>query len=169
LIIEIQIGRDNPILRQLSTPVRTFDKKLKKLVKDMGETMLAKDGVGLAAPQIGINKRLLVLNFQLDKKNTRPIGIINPSIINSSRDLSEAEEGCLSLPGENARVIRPARVTVEFQNENGNSQILELTGLNARAVQHEIDHLDGILFVDRAEGRIENPVEKFPKPELDKI
>ena len=155
MILKIETGRDNSILRKKSKQLKNFDKNLKKLVKDMVETMLKKDGVGLAAPQVGINERVVVLNFQIDSKNYRPIGLVNPVIIDASLDLIEAEEGCLSLPGECAKIIRHATATVKFQDEKSIQRILELDGLNARAIQHEIDHLDGILFVDRAEN--ENP------------
>ena len=122
----------------------------------MTETMLEKDGVGLAAPQIGINERLVIINFQLTPSEFRPIALINPEIVDASIEMIGDEEGCLSLPGENATVVRPAKVTVRFLDENNNKRILELEKLNARAVQHEIDHLDGILFVDRAESKIQN-------------
>jgi len=154
LLLEIQTGADNPILRKKSVQISKFDKKLKKLAKDMIETMLKKDGIGLAAPQIGVSERLVIINFQLDRKNYKPVVLVNPEIIDASVEIVEAEEGCLSLPGIFGNVKRWNTVTVRFQDEGGNKRVLELDGMNSRAAQHEIDHLDGILFVDKSDGKI---------------
>lgn len=151
MLHKIETGRDNPKLRAKATPVKKFDRTLKKLAKDLVETMLAKDGVGLAAPQIGTSQRITILNFQLAPESSRPIILVNPVIVNASLKLATAEEGCLSLPGEFAKVTRPATVTVKFQDELGQPHTLELAKINARVTQHEIDHLDGILFIDRAD------------------
>jgi len=162
-ILKIEIGRDNPILRAKSQKVLKFDKKLKKFAQKMTATMFAADGVGLAAPQVGVNEQIVILNFQISAKDSRPITLINPEIIDASTKLDEAEEGCLSLPKEFASVIRHVGVTVRFADESGAPRILELDGLNARAIQHEIDHLNGILFIDRAEGRIQHTTIKSPQ------
>lgn len=154
MILSIQTGADNPILRKKSTKVKSFDKKLKKLLKDMEKTMLKKDGVGLAAPQVSVNLRVAVLNFQLDSESNRVIALINPEIVDASVETVEAEEGCLSLPGEYANVVRYKTVTVKFQDAKDTQRVLELDGLNARALQHEIDHLNGILLPDKAVGKV---------------
>ncbi|MFH1546449.1 MAG: peptide deformylase [Patescibacteria group bacterium] len=154
MILKIQIGRDNPILRKKSVKISKFDKKLKKFVKQMIATMLAKNGVGLAAPQVGVNERVAILNFQLGRKKSKPIAVVNPEIVDASMETMMEEEGCLSLPGIFGKVKRWETVTIRFEDETGNPRALELDGLNSRAIQHEIDHLDGILFVDKVEGKI---------------
>lgn len=152
MILEIQIGSDNPILRKKSAKVSKFDKKLKKFAKQMIATMLAKDGVGLAAAQVGVNERVVILNFQLGGKNFKPLALVNPEIADASVETVTEEEGCLSLPGIFGKVKRRKTVTIRFEDETGNPRVLELDGLNSRAIQHEIDHLDGILFIDKMEG-----------------
>ncbi len=117
-------------------------------------TMLAKDGVGLAAPQVGVNERLVILNFQLGGKKSKPIPLVNPEIIDASVKAIIEEEGCLSLPGIFGKVKRWKTVTIRFEDETGSPRALELEGLNARAIQHEIDHLGGVLFIDKLEGEI---------------
>ncbi|TDT61641.1 peptide deformylase [Fonticella tunisiensis] len=131
------------ILRKKSRPVEKIDDRIKSLIDDMVETMYHEDGVGLAAPQVGVLKRIIVIDV-----GEGPIKLINPEIIDSEGTQTE-EEGCLSIPGERGIVERPAEVKVKALNENGEEVIIEGTGLLARALCHEIDHLDGILFVDR--------------------
>ncbi len=150
MILKIETGEQNPILRQKSAAVSKIDKKFKKFLKAMVETMLAKDGVGLAAPQVGVNERIVVLNLRIDKKKWQTIALVNPIILDASVATICDDEGCLSLPGIVGEVERFATATVKFLDENGATRILELEGLNARAIQHEIDHLDGVLFTDRA-------------------
>ena len=123
---------------------------MKKFLREMTATMLAKDGVGLAAPQIGVNERAVILNLRVDKKKWQTVALVNPEILDASVELECGEEGCLSLPKIWGEVERFRKVTLKFLDENGAPRILELDGMNARAAQHEIDHLDGILFVDRA-------------------
>ena len=154
MILEIQTGADNSILRKKSVRISKFDKKLKKFAKQMIATMLAKDGVGLAAPQVGVNERLVILNFQLGRKKSKPIPLVNPEIIDASVETVIEEEGCLSLPGIFGKVKRWKTVTIRFEDETGKSRALELDGLNSRAIQHEIDHLDGILFIDKMESEV---------------
>jgi len=149
MILPLQTGTENEILRAKSARVTSFDKKLKKLVADMKETMLAADGVGLAAPQIGQNIRVITILFQADKHTCRQMEMINPEIIETSCEYELGEEGCLSIPGEWGKVDRPACVTIRFQDASGREQTLQMNELNSRVVQHEIDHLDGVLFVDR--------------------
>ena len=150
MILEIQTGAENPILRTQSKAVKAFDKKLKKVLKDMTVTMLEKDGVGLAGPQVGRNERLVILNLKVGPKKWQPIALANPEILDASLEMECGEEGCLSLPKLWGEVERHKTATIRFCDENGATRILELEGLNARAAQHEIDHLDGILFIDRA-------------------
>lgn len=139
---QIRIMGDE-ILRKKSRPVEKIDDRIKTLIDDMVETMYHEDGVGLAAPQVGVLKRIIVIDV-----GEGPIKLINPEIIDSEGTQTE-EEGCLSIPGERGIVERPAEVKVKALNENGEEVIIEGTGLLARALCHEIDHLDGILFVDR--------------------
>lgn len=140
------IRTDNdPILRKVSKEVTSFDEKLDVLVEDMIETMHHADGVGLAAPQIGVLKRVIVFDLY---DEDGPMALINPRIIDQN-GLQMEEEGCLSLPGRHGVVKRPLSVTVQFEDLDGESY--EITGeeLLARVLCHEIDHLDGILYIDK--------------------
>lgn len=138
---------EDPILRRKSRAVDKFDDKLKDLVDDMIETMYQADGIGLAAPQVGVLKRIIVIDLY-DDQGARVY--INPEIIEQSGEQFEVE-GCLSLPGLNGRVHRPKQVTVRYQDILGNEQTATGQDLLARAFCHEIDHLNGILFTDMAE------------------
>jgi peptide deformylase len=132
----------NPILRQQSQPIKKVTKRIKTLLENMLETMYQADGVGLAAPQVGINERLIVIDV-----GKGPILLINPEItakFGEERDV----EGCLSIPGENAYITRASKVEVIGLNSKGKKVHFKAEGLLARAFQHEIDHLDGILFID---------------------
>ncbi len=138
----------DPVLRKKARPARAFDKHLKGLVKEMVSTMREKDGVGLAAPQIGESVRLALVDPSGGEKD--PYVLVNPEITFSSEEREDYEEGCLSVPDINLKVNRPSRVSVKAFDENGVEYVIEnADGLLARALQHEIDHLDGILFVDR--------------------
>ncbi len=149
--LKIELGVDNPILRAKSKPVKKFDAELRKFVKDMKETMFSADGLGIAAPQVGKNIRAFIIVMDYNKKSETNIPMINPEILEKSAEMEEGEEGCLSIPGQFAKVMRHKEITVEFFNIDGVRQILNLRGLNARVVQHENDHIDGILFIDRLE------------------
>lgn len=118
--------------------------KTKKLINEMGKLMLEKDGIGLAAPQVGLSKRLIVVATQ-----SGVAAFINPKILKRSWAKETAEEGCLSVPGQSIRVCRSAKITVEFYDINADKQERKASGLFARVLQHEIDHLDGILIVDK--------------------
>lgn len=144
MILNIETGRDNPILRKKSDAVRNITKKTIKLIKDMEETMVASKGVGLAAPQVGVNERIVLITLD-DKKI---LTLINPKIIDVSENTKVNEEGCLSLPGIWGKVRRPKEVTVQFLNQKGQSMSLKFSDFEAVEVQHEIDHLDGVLFID---------------------
>ena len=138
-------------LQAPAAPVTAFDADLHKLIDDMIETMYAAPGVGLAAPQLGVSLRVAVIDLSLGKRGGELFTLINPEFI--ERDGMQLEdEGCLSVPGFNATVARPARVVVRALDRTGTAQIVEGTSLLARALQHEIDHLDGVLFLDRLRG-----------------
>jgi len=140
------IRTDNdPILRKISKTVITFDEKLQILVDDMIETMHEADGVGLAAPQIGVLKRVIVFDLYDDEG---PMALINPRFIEQN-GLQIEEEGCLSLPGKHGMVKRPLTVTVQFEDLEGETYEIEGDELLARVLCHEIDHLDGILYIDK--------------------
>ncbi|HYN07887.1 MAG TPA: peptide deformylase [Vicinamibacterales bacterium] len=138
-------------LQTPAAPVTVFDADLHTLVDDMIETMYAAPGVGLAAPQIGVPLRVAVIDLSLGKRGGELFTLINPEFV--ERDGMQLEdEGCLSLPGFNATVARPARVVVRALDRTGAPHVVEGTSLLARALQHEIDHLDGMLFLDRLRG-----------------
>ena len=137
----------HPVLRAKAKPVARVDAALRRLAADMFETMYKAPGIGLAAPQVGISERLVVLDVA-DGEERRPMVLVNPEIVWRSGDRATAEEGCLSLPGQFADVTRPQAVKVRFLDDHGTEQELDTDGLLARCVQHELDHLDGILFVD---------------------
>ena len=138
----VEVG--DPVLRQQARPVTVINKKIKKLLDDMAETMYQAMVVGLAAPQIGVAKRIIVVDVGEGLWE-----LINPEII--FREGEEVDlEGCLSIPGVTGEVMRASRVRVRGLNRNGQQQVITAEGFGARAFQHEIDHLDGILFIDKA-------------------
>ena len=138
----------NKILRQISKPVDHVGKEEQILMDDMLETMYAAPGIGLAAVQIGILKRLIVLDISKDKEKKNPLFLINPEIISLSKKTSVHEEGCLSLPGHFAEIERPADCQIKFIDYNGKEKELKASGLLATCIQHEVDHLNGVLFID---------------------
>ena len=133
-------------LRRRAEDVGAVDDEVRRVVRDMFETMYDAEGVGLAGPQVGLSRRVIVVDVR--EEGTHPFALVNPRILESSRDTDKAEEGCLSIPGVSSVVERPARVSVEGLDENGAPVRMEAEGLLARCLQHEIDHLDGILFTD---------------------
>lgn len=137
-----------PVLSQPGEPVTEFDDELRKLVADMFETMYSAQGIGLAAPQVGISKRLTVVDLSLGKEPKDKLVLINPEIISSEGRLYE-EEGCLSFPDIREKVVRAAKVRIRAQNEHGKWFEMDGEELLSRAFQHEIDHLNGILFIFR--------------------
>ena len=138
----------DPILRIKSIPTLITD-EVRDLVSNMKETMLSENGIGLSAPQVGINLRVIVIQLMSAGKLVGPVQeMINPVITNYSDDTMEYEEGCLSIPGEYIRIDRPRSIHVKFQTLSGKYKKWFLKGLEARIVQHEIDHLDGILMTD---------------------
>jgi peptide deformylase len=136
----------SPVLRQQATRVKTVNEEVRQLVADLFETMRAAKGVGLAANQVGVARRVAVVD--VGEEDPPPIALINPVIIERSDELETAEEGCLSIPDIFGDVERPSRVVVTAMDVEGKAVRLEATGYKARAIQHEIDHLDGILFLD---------------------
>jgi peptide deformylase len=139
----------NPALKQVASPVDpTAEKDLRELCKTMARLMYGAPGIGLAAPQIGVLKRVIV--YDLDDEKRGVIALCNPEIIETSDELAVDDEGCLSLPGITVSIERPARVTCEALTLKGTTVRIEAEGLHARLLQHEIDHLDGLLIIDRA-------------------
>ena len=138
----------DPLLRQASKPIEQIDTEIQRLADDMLETMYDAPGIGLAAIQIGVPRRMLVIDVAREGEEKTPLVFINPEIVASSDERSVYEEGCLSIPDYYAEVERPARVTVKHLDRNGKEQLTEADGLLATCVQHEINHLNGVLFID---------------------
>lgn len=162
-ILPLVIAPD-PLLKQISEPVEKVDDVLRKLMDDMVQTMYAEGGIGLAAVQVGVLKRVLVMDLKYEVeehshhdhhhcsgvhvKNTNPMYFVNPEIIEKSKELSSFNEGCLSFPNARAEVIRPKKVKVKFLDYSGKERVMEMDDIMATCIQHEIDHLNGITFVD---------------------
>jgi peptide deformylase len=138
----------DPLLRKASAPVERIDEELKALAEDMLETMYAAPGVGLAAVQVGVPRRLIVLDTAKDENARRPLVLINPEIVALGSEMRMHEEGCLSIPDVRVEIERPATATVRFLDREGKPQELAAEGLLATVVQHEIDHLNGKLIID---------------------
>ena len=156
----------NPFLKVTAKPVTVIDEDILTILDDMMETMYHANGIGLAATQIAIDKRLIVMDCGKTKFETQntseeynkkikdeqiepfPIKMINPEIISLDENLEEREEGCLSIPGYNAKIKRPSSLKVKYTDENKKDKIIDAEGLLATCIQHEIDHLNGILFID---------------------
>lgn len=159
MVLEItKLGEE--ILRQKAEPVTEVNDEIRKLVDDMFDTMIDADGVGLAGPQVGKNLRLFVLIADDDVRRV----FINPQIIKTSEEMGEYDEGCLSIPQVYETIVRPVAVTVQALNEKGRPFTLEADGLLARIIQHEYDHLDGIVFIDRGDQEFaEKTIAQFKK------
>jgi peptide deformylase len=136
----------NKLLRQISKPVEKVTNEVQKLMDDMLDSMYAANGIGLAAIQIGIPKRIIVMDLSKDKK--QPRYFVNPVVKNKDPEKATYEEGCLSVPNQFAEIDRPSQCDVEYLDYNGEKQILHADGLLATCIQHEMDHLEGILFID---------------------
>ena len=167
--LTIIIAPDQRLL-EVSKPVKDINREVKLLLEDMLETMYKSNGIGLAAPQVGILKRLIVMDCIDQNKKRNPLKFVNPEIVNISSDKSEYEEGCLSLPTQFAKVERPSYIEVTYQDENGKKINKNFSGLEATCLQHEIDHLNGKLFVDHVsrlkKNRILKKLEKIKKKKL---
>ena len=142
------------VLRQPAKRIAKVDDSIRQLVKDMLQTMYSADGIGLAAPQVGVNKQLIVIDCEPDKPENPPLVLINPKITRYSSQTCNSDEGCLSIPGVYLEVNRPEAIEVSFKDEQGKPRKLQTTGLLARVIQHEMDHLNGVMFVDRVENEI---------------
>ena len=138
----------NEFLRKKSIPVDKVDSDLQKLMDDMLETMYAAPGIGLAAIQIGVPKRVIVMDIAQKEGQKNPMFFVNPEIINRSENNSTYEEGCLSVPGQFAEIDRPEKCYVKYLDYNGQPKELKAEGMLATCIQHEMDHLEGILFID---------------------
>ena len=136
-------------LRTPANRIVKVDDSIRKLAKDMLITMYSAKGIGLAAPQVGVQKRILVIDLNFEDPNAPPNVFINPEIISSSASLDTYEEGCLSIPGVYLNVVRPSSIKLSYRDEMGRPKKMNAEGLMARCIQHEIDHLNGILFVDK--------------------
>ena len=148
MTVKTILTEPNPILRQISKPVNGVGAEEKKLMDDMLETMYAANGIGLAAIQIGIPKRIIVMDLSKDENKKEPKFFVNPVIKNKDTSNSTYEEGCLSVPNQFAEIDRPKKCEVEYLDYNGDKKILKADGLLATCIQHEMDHLEGILFID---------------------
>ena len=138
----------NKLLRKVSQPVKEVNKEIQRLMDDMLETMYSANGIGLAAIQVGIAKNLIVIDLLTKEKKKDPIFFVNPKIIKKSSRMTKYEEGCLSIPNLFAIVQRPSECEVEYLDYKGKKKTLKATGLLATCIQHEIDHLKGILSID---------------------
>jgi len=148
MTIKTILTEPNKVLRQVSLPVAKVGNEERKLMDDMLETMYDAKGIGLAAIQIGVPKRIIVMDIGNKDKEKEPMYFVNPIIKNKNSEYSTYEEGCLSVPNQFAEVDRPSTCEVEFLDYNGNKKILKVSGLLATCIQHEMDHLEGILFID---------------------
>ncbi len=154
----------NTVLRKQSEPVERFDDELQKLAADMTDTMYYAPGIGLAAVQIGVLRRLLVIDVSKDEDNKNPQVFINPEVVDESDERGIYDEGCLSIPDYYAEVERPASIKVNYLDLSGKAQTIQADGLMATCLQHEIDHLNGVLFIDYLSKLKKNMViKKFTK------
>ena len=140
----------DPVLRKIAAPIEEFDTELRDLAESMIETMKAESGIGLAAPQVNISKRMIVaLQMQdVDDTGAPPLVLVNPEVMRVSNETWAYDEGCLSIPGITASVVRPREVDVSYQDLNGRHHTVSASGIFGRILLHEIDHLDGKLFID---------------------
>ncbi|CDN12028.1 Peptide deformylase [Richelia intracellularis] len=142
------------VLRQPAKRIAKVDDNIRQIVRDMLQTMYSNDGIGLAAPQVGIHKQLIVIDCEPDNPANPPLILINPVIKQVSRELCLAQEGCLSIPGVYMDVTRPQLVEVAYKDENGRPRSLKAGDLLGRCIQHEMDHLNGVVFVDRIDNSL---------------
>tara|TARA_B100001564_G_scaffold354716_1_gene365778 strand:- start:382 stop:903 length:522 start_codon:yes stop_codon:yes gene_type:complete len=138
----------DPILRKKSRPLEKVDDEIRKLMKDMLNVMYEAPGIGLAAVQVGILKRIVVIDVSKDEKKRDPLFLVNPEIVHRSKMMSTYEEGCLSLPNHFAEIARPAECKINYIDFNGKKKELKADGILATCIQHEVDHLNGVLFID---------------------
>jgi peptide deformylase len=148
MAIKTILTEPNKKLRQVSLPVEKVGKEEQNLMNDMLETMYDAKGIGLAAIQIDVPKRIIVLDISKRENEKKPMFFVNPLIINKDLNLTTYEEGCLSVPDQFAEIDRPSKCEVEYLDYDGNKKLLKANGLLATCIQHEIDHLEGVLFID---------------------
>ena len=148
MTIKTILTEPNKLLRLISEPVLEVGEVERKIMDDMLETMYAANGMGLAAIQIGVSKRIIVMDINKEKDSKNPMYFVNPIIRNKNKENLTYEEGCLSVPGQFAEIDRPSQCEIDYLDYYGNKQNLKAEGLLATCIQHEIDHLQGILFID---------------------
>ena len=148
MAIKTIVTEPNKLLRQISEPVLDVGISERELMDDMLDTMYSANGIGLAAIQIGIPKRIIVIDISKNKDNKKPMFFVNPVIRNKNKENLTYEEGCLSVPGQFAEIDRPSKCEIDYLDYDGNKQNLIAEGLLATCIQHEMDHLEGILFID---------------------
>ena len=148
MAIKVILTEPNKLLRQISKPVKKVGKEEQRLMDDMLDTMYSANGIGLAAIQIGVPKRIIVMDISKDENKKEPRYFVNPVIKNKDKLKSTYEEGCLSVPNQFAEIDRPKNCDVEYLDYNGEKKLLKAEGLLATCIQHEMDHLEGILFID---------------------
>ena len=148
MAIKTILTEPNKKLRQVSLPVEKVGKEEQNLMNDMLETMYDAKGIGLAAIQIDVPKRIIVLDISKSENEKKPMFFVNPLIINKDLNLTTYEEGCLSVPDQFAEIARPSKCEVKYLDYDGNKKLLKANGLLATCIQHEIDHLEGVLFID---------------------
>ena len=148
MAVKTILTEPDKLLRQISKPVKKVGKEEQKLMDDMLETMYSANGVGLAAIKIGVPKRIIVMDISKDENKKKPRYFVNPVIKNKDILKSTYEEGCLSVPNQFAEIDRPKNCDVEYLDYNGEKKLLKAEGLLATCIQHEMDHLEGILFID---------------------
>ena len=148
MTVKIILTEPNKLLRQVSRPVDKVGEEEQKLMDDMLDTMYEANGIGLAAIQIGVPKRIIVMDINKEKGKKEPRYFVNPNIKNKSPLKATYEEGCLSVPDQFAEIARPSKCEVEYLDYNGKKKLLKADGLLATCIQHEMDHLEGILFID---------------------
>ena len=139
----------DPVLKEVCDPLSQVDDHHRELIKKMFEAMYKANGVGLAAPQVGIKKRIFILDSGAREEEKKPLTMINPSLVSIDDKTVSYEEGCLSFPEHFAEIDRPDHLTVQYLDENNKKQTLTTDGFTSRIIQHELDHLNGVLFVDR--------------------
>ena len=148
MTVKTILTEPNKLLRQVSIPIESIGEGERKLMDDMLETMYAAPGIGLAAIQIGVPKRIIVMDISRDEEKKEPMYFVNPIIKNKNSEKATYEEGCLSVPDQFAEIERPNTCEIEYLDYNGNKKLLKAGGLLATCIQHEMDHLEGILFID---------------------
>ena len=148
MAVKTILTEPNKILRQISKPVEKVTKEEQKLMDDMLDTMYSANGIGLAAIQIGVPKRIIVMDLSKDPEKKEPRYFVNPIIKNKNSEETTYEEGCLSVPNQFAEIDRPSTCEVDYLDYDGKKQLLKADGLLATCIQHEMDHLEGILFID---------------------